>query len=677
MCGAAIVPVGAAAQDAVTLPEITVFGGARDDRPLFQTPNAASVVGAQEVIRRQPSTYEELIGDEPGVTIEGGPRGVSQEINIRGFQDEQVVLRLDGARQNFNLAHRGRFFTDPMILKQVEVLRGGGSTLFGSGALGGVVFLDTKDAADLIEPGRTTGGELKFGYNSNGDEFLAGAAAAVQAGNFDLLAFGAYRPRSDDIQDGNGDDIIDSAIDSRNYLAKLGYEAGDGLRLEFSHQRYEDSGQTPPNTNAQGSSTTSVDRDLDYDTTRLQLEWNPAGNDAVNLTALFYRNNTEVTEDRLFDGRFDTTDFETTGFEVTNISEFDLGVPVSLALGVELYEDQQRARRDGAARLEAPDADQTFYAGFAQADFQVSPTVNVVAGLRLDGFETRPKGGFDDQSDTKLSPKLALSWRPTEDTQVFASASRSFRAASITEMFPQGVHFSVPGFPLGGPGSPTFTGVNEFLPSPDLKPETADQIELGMRHRMRGLISQGDRLDLSGNVYYARVDNFIDTVVTFIDFSTFNPITNTVNGSTTSRNVDAELYGLEAQASYDADRWFAGASLSIPRGEGRNGAGEMGSIPQDRLVLTAGLRPTPELEIGARGTFLRKLSADDLPDGTEPVAGAGVFDLFANYAPVSGPLEGAVFAAGIDNIFDKNYRVHPNGLNNPGISFKLAASVRF
>ena len=135
---------GAAAEEAsLVLREITVFGGARGERALLDTPNAVAVIGEEEATRRQASTYEELIGDVPGVSIDGGPRGVSQEPNIRGFQDEQVVLRLDGARQNFNLAHRGRFFADPLVLKKVEVLRGGASTLFGSGALGGVIFLET------------------------------------------------------------------------------------------------------------------------------------------------------------------------------------------------------------------------------------------------------------------------------------------------------------------------------------------------------------------------------------------------------------------------------------------------------------------------------------------------------------------------------------------------------
>ena len=117
------------------LPEVTVFGAARNGRDLLETPSAVTVINGEEMDRLQPSTYENLMSDTPGVVIQGG-RGVAQEPNIRGFQDEQVVIRVDGTRQNFDLQHRGRFFVDPALLKQVEVLRGA-SAMFGSGALGG------------------------------------------------------------------------------------------------------------------------------------------------------------------------------------------------------------------------------------------------------------------------------------------------------------------------------------------------------------------------------------------------------------------------------------------------------------------------------------------------------------------------------------------------------------
>ena len=287
-----------------------------------------------------------------------------------------------------------------------------------------------------------------------------------------------------------------------------------------------------------------------------------------------------------------------------------------------------------------------------------------------------PDGAFEERTEGELSPKVALQWRPVDDVQLWVTGSQSFRGPSLTELYNDGVHFSAPGFPLG-PGA-VFTGNNVFIPTPDLEPERARQIEIGGRYAEHDLVWDGDRLTFAANAYYAKVDDFIDTIVTFIDFSTgsFNPATGQfeVSGSTRNVNVDAELWGFEAEVDYNTGDWFAGVGLTIPRGRNLDGGG-LGSIPQDRPVFTARFRPWPGVEIGGRATFLD--GQDDVPEGSQTTSGAAVFDLFAVYAPDSGGWDGAVFAVGIDNITDRAYRIHPNGLNQPGIAFKASASFEF
>lgn len=683
VAAAALVAGPTAAQDTgFILPGLTVFGAARDERALLETPNAVSVIDSDAVLRRQPATYAEILGAEPGVTIDGGPRGVSQEINIRGFRDEQVVLRVDGGRQNFNLAHRGRFFTDPAMLRQVEVLRGGASTLFGSGALGGVVFLDTKRAEDFLAPGQTVGGEVRFGFNSQGRETLGSLALAGRFGPVDALIFGTLRPRSRDLRDGAGAPIIDSALDSRNLMLKLGLEPDPDQRFEFSLNRYDDRGVTPPNTNVQGTPTTSVNRDLDHTQLRLGWRWDPADNPLIDADVLIYSNRTRVREERISDGRLDRTEFDTLGVEAMNRSDIDLGVPVRLGYGIEVFRDRQRGLRDGAARLQTPDANQTFTSAFLQAEIDVTPALTLTPGLRWDRFETRSlAGGFDDISGSELSPKLAMSWRPRADTQFFASVSQSFRAPSLTERYPSGVHFTAPCFPPTCAPFPILV-TNEFAANPGLAPERARQVELGIRQDRADVLSAGDQLIWSANVYYADVRDFIDSrVVFFTPGSALPPFPGapfgTGSGTTETANVDARLWGLEAGLDYDAARWFAGASLTLPRGRGRDGAGPLGSVPQDRLVVSGGWRPAEGVEMGARATFLAAKRAGDLPEGGAPVDSAQVLDVFAAWQPASGPLAGGTLVAGIDNLFDAEYRVHPSGLNSPGRTFKLTAAWRF
>ncbi len=667
----------AAGQDAMELSPITVFGAARDTRAVLDTPAAATVLDAREIETRAASTYEDLLGDVPGVSIGGGPRGISQEPNIRGFADEQVVIRADGVRQTFNLAHRGRFFLDPEILTSIEVVRGGGSTLFGSGALGGVIGLETKDADDVLAPGESLGGRLALGAASQGPEGLGALTLAARTGRVDALAFLSHRPMTGDLTDGRGDDIANSEIDATTGLVKLGYEPADGARLEASWSIHSDEGETPPNANAAATPTNVVARELTQQTGRLAFDWAPPGSDLLDLRALAYVNEVEVSERRFSDGRLDDTTITTLGLDVSNVSRVDLGRPVTFAYGVEAYEDRQEAERDGAPRAQSPDADLGFVAAFAQAEIELADTVAVIPGLRWDRWSTSPDDpAFADRDEDALSPRLAVNWRPAPGVQLYGSVSRSFRAPSATELYVSGVHFSTPGFALG-PGAPTFTGNNVFVPNPDLEPETALQGEIGGRWQTDGLLTRTDALDLSGAVYLAEVDDFIDSVVTFVDPATtrFDPVRGLiVDGATRTRNIDAKLWGFEAEARYRRPGWHAGFGLSIPRGRADEG-GALGSIPQDRLTLSAGVLPRDDLELGLRATL--RAGQEDVPAGGSATGGSGVLDAFAAWRPTEGPFAGATVAAGIDNLLDKAYRIHPNGLAQPGRSFKLRLGFAF
>ena len=677
-------PSSPASAEAIQLETISIFGASRDQRDLLQTPSGASVVGSREMLQRQASTYGELLDDVPGVTITGGPRGIAQEPNIRGFQDDQVVIRADGVRQNFNLVHRGRFFVDPAILKQVEILRGGASTLYGSGALGGVISLDTLDAQDLVNPGERWANEAKLAFNGQGASFLRSITLATEQGNLDALAFYAERPMYSDLLDGSSEPIRNSQIDSWSSLFKVGWEPNADHRFAISTIGYSDNGDTPPNANVQGTPSTVVARNLNSQATRLEWDYASSASQLVDLSILGYYNDVKVKEKRYIDGRFDTTDFSTIGGEITNVSRFTMGVPIILSYGVELFKDNQEATRNGQPRPQAPNAQRQFRAVFAQADLEVLPGVTLTPGVRYDNFDLNPGSGFPNRNENQLSPRLAINWQPSNNSQLFVSASQSFRAPTLTELYNDGVHFSIRGgFPVDPRNrtSPVFTGNNVFIPTPNLKPERATQVEIGGRYRRHNVAETNDSLRLSANVYYASVNDFVDTRVQFLDFSTasFNPRSRKleVNGSTKNYNVDAILYGFEGEINYDSKYWFATANVSFPRGHRVEQDGQLASIPQDRLVLTGGLRPTPDVEVGLRSTIAGEISEEDVPKDALTTPSFVVVDLFMNWQPSWDGMEGTSFSAGIDNLTNQTYRVHPSGLNSTGRALKVAANFIF
>ena len=673
---ALVAATGVKAQNAdFMLDTITVTSAARDARPLLDTPVAATVLEGEALAVKQATNFQELIGDQPGVLIAGGPRPIAQEPNIRGFQDDQIVLRYDGGRSNFNDAHRGRFFIDPDIIQRVEIIRGGGSTLYGSGALGGVIALETKDVADLLEPGAAWGGRLASGWSTNGEIGQASATLFGRQGGFDALGFIGWQPMGADLEDGSGDTIRSSQIDIGNAVLKLGFEPNEANRFELGGTFYRDDGTTPPNANAAASVTTDVDRDADVSMARLSWDYAPPGSDLVDLTALAYFNGLKITEDRDADGRNDVTRYETWGLDVTNRSRFSAWRPTTVVYGFEAFRDTQEGERNGAPREQYPDAEATTLAAYAEATIAVTDKLEVIPGVRYDHYDRDPNNSaLDSTNEGFFSPRLGVSYRPSDAWQIYGNVARAFRAPSMTELYNDGVHFAAPGFPLG-PGL-EFSGVNSFIPNPDLEPERSTQFELGMRYSRQGVLRDSDSLDFTANAYYADVKDFIDQTVTFIDFSTIapGPTGLIVGGTTTTRNVDARLWGFEGTADYDAGPWFAGAILTLPRGE-QQGGGALGSIPQDRLTISGGFRPAFNWELGARATFAAK--EDDVPEDSPPADAWTTVDLFGAWRPQAAALAGAVFRAGIDNLFDETYAIYPNGLNQPGRTFKVSAAVAF
>ncbi|MEM7547777.1 MAG: TonB-dependent hemoglobin/transferrin/lactoferrin family receptor [Pseudomonadota bacterium] len=660
------------AESPVLLDEVLVENASRAERAVIDTPVGATVLPREDLERRDADTFEELIGDAPGVLIEGGPRGAAQEPNIRGFSDEQIVLRVDGGRVNFNQAHRGRFFLDPDIVQQVEIIRGGGSTVQGSGALGGVIAFETRDAYDLLEEGQTFGARLRTSFETNGDAFGQTATAYGALDGFDVLGFAAYRDIGDDLDDGSGVDIRASEIDVINGLGKVGFQIGEAGRVEAILSYYTDDGITPSVLDNVATDGNIVDRDTEVFTGRLGFDYAPVGSDMLDLSALVYFNTLEITEDRISDARADTTSFDTFGLELTNRSEIDIGMPLNLVYGVEFLRDEQSGERNGGDRLQFPDASINTYSAFIEADLEVLPGLSILPGVRFDRFElnsaTQP-----DRSESEFSPRVGISYRPTDNLQIYGNYARAFRAPSLTELYSDDVHFAAQGFQLDP--TTTFSGINTFVPTPNLQAESSDQFEFGIRFSDRDVFQKGDALSVSVGGYYANVDNFIDTSVQFIDFSTaqFDPILNqlVVGGTTTSVNVDAELYGAELEARYDVGLWWASLAGSLPRGTGDTGE-RLGSIPQDRITLGLGLRPIEGVEIGGRATVASARSSGGVDTDAYEVV-----DIFASYSPTSGPLAGVTLRAGIDNLFDETYNLHPNALNQPGRTFKLVGAIKF
>ncbi|HEX6719702.1 MAG TPA: TonB-dependent receptor, partial [Pyrinomonadaceae bacterium] len=118
-----------------------------------ETSKAVSVINTDQIERRDENSLVDALRLTPGVRTEqlGGPGGFSK-ILIRGLRVVDTSVLLDGMRVRDAADFRGGlnpFMEDILTnnIDRVEVLRGSGSSLYGSNAVGGVVNIVSLEGA--------------------------------------------------------------------------------------------------------------------------------------------------------------------------------------------------------------------------------------------------------------------------------------------------------------------------------------------------------------------------------------------------------------------------------------------------------------------------------------------------------------------------------------------------
>lgn len=643
----------------------------RSERDPFWMADSISVVGREAIQVEQPTRLGDLLRDLPNVAVGGGPRGVGQTVNIRGLGDERIVFLLDGARQNFQRGHNARVFLDPSLLRQVEVLRGPASALWGSGALGGVVAMTTVDAADLLRPGERAGGRVRVGHQGVDGQWQTGVSAFGLVGEqLDLLADISYR-NAQDLRLGTGDTLDNSGFESVAGLGKATWAPAPGHRLGLTLQFFDEDGEVPSNPQTPGTADNLVDRATNQYNANLHWDFAPANNPWVDIAALVYVNQTDIDERRLVDQRKDNTKLTTWGLDLRNRARFDGPGPLvdwlanSLILGLDYYEDRAESTRDGAPRPSFPDATQAVFGIYLHNEMQIAERVTLVPGLRWDHFDSRADSRIaPSQSDSEFSPKVALTVALTDWLALVGGYNEAFRAPSLTQLFVSGTHFTC------GPRC-----ANLFVPNPDLLPERAHNWEAGLRLRHGGLWQAADRVQVSVNFFRNDVDDFIEQLVIF----TMRPMPGNPGAGGVSRfdNVRrARLEGFEAALGYDAPRWFVGADYGRTRGNDRTTNRPLGGIPPDQWVVNAGLRvPGQDLAFGWRGRFVA--AQDRVPTGVEPSSAYDLHDLFLTWHPPMVPQRALRLDLGIDNLMDRAYRPYLSVIDGPGRNLKATLAYTF
>ncbi|QLE86672.1 TonB-dependent hemoglobin/transferrin/lactoferrin family receptor [Shewanella sp. Scap07] len=639
-----------------------------------ETSRSVAVVTEEQLQESQPASVAQALKNEANVNVTNGPRASSQGVEIRGLGGQRVLQTIDGARQNTNSGHRGTYFMDPELLSSVEVVRGPASSLWGSGAIGGVVAQNTKSAQDFLEQDDTFGGYLKQGFESNGDRLktsgaIYGLTDQVGEGSIDWLINGSYYD-SNDIKIGNDQTLENSASRGSSGLAKLGWEPSDDQRLQLS-ARFSDINELVPSNPATevGSSVPLVRRMTTDTNVTLDYSINPTDNAYLDLNATLYWNGTDYDEDRVTKNQFDSTKYETLGFSLNNSSDFGM---TKLTYGVDGYQDTIKTVRDDSGqageRPDSLDGETTVWGAFTRADIALSDSWAVDAAVRYDAFENQSNNLNASSDDNALSPSVGLTWKTTQWLTLSARYDEAFRAPSIEEMYSTGTHYCIPSIPGFLPDGLC----NTFEINPDLQAEKAQNKEIKADFRFTKLAGD-DELAMTLSVFRNDVDDFIEQSVS-------NPLMGIpgLEQTTSWDNVDeAQLTGFEFSTRYRFEQ--TRVSLNYGQTEGKDKASDeyLSNIPAKKLAidLSQGLMEG-DVKVGTRFTYVAE--QDQLPEeNLNQYDAYKLWDVYVAWEPAVGTFEGLRVDFAIENIGDEEYRQAWQTLYEQGRNYKLSARYNF
>ncbi len=659
------------ANDTVTSPEYSALQGVtvtatRTKRDVFDVAESVTVIDDVQIEAKQATDLADVVENSPNVNISGGSRAGGQHINVRGLSDQRLLYLMDGARQNFNNGHNSRVYLDPELLKQVEIVRGP-TTLWGSGALGGVIALTSKDAVDLLKPGENWGAKIKGGFQGVNDQWHSNASIfGLISDNFDYLLDFSFR-NANDTRLGDDNNLQNSGFESYAGLAKFTWTPDAFNTLGFSAQTFDQNAQVPSNPQVDVSREFPL---VNRDTRTRNFTWrynyeNP-DHPFIQPSLLVYYNTTELEDNRTVTPRKDETSLDTVGISVKNTMQWDYSERVSqtITYGLDYYHDEAEGKRNGQPRASFPGAQSDVIGLYLQDEIKLWNRLTLTPGIRWDSFENQADdSSIAKQNKDSVSYKIGLNFDATDWLSFHASYNEAFRAPSLDELFVSGTHFTC------GPDC-----ANLFVPNPGLKPEKAHNEEIGFRLHKNQLFMNEDKARFRFSYFHNEVDNFIDTLVNF----TFAPVPGNpgLGGTTSNKNVaDALLKGFEFELNYDLPYGYTGVSYAQTRGADQTNGEALSNIPADRWVLQAGLRyPQWGLSMGWRSSLVE--AQNKIPTGGTPTAGYAIHDLSMAWRPI-GKMRDLKVDFGIDNITDKDYRKHLSVLKEPGRNYKVSVSWQF
>ncbi len=682
-------PTKAASGKTTRLDQITVVS--RTGESAVEALASVSHVDQAQIERRMSSSPNDLLFGIPGATMQTDSQRVGSSVNIRGLQDfGRVAVLTDGARQDFQISGHGTqslVFIDPMLVKQVDVIRGPVANTYGSGAIGGVVMIETKDAEDFLHSDENWATSLMGQYETNGRGWTTSATGAYRFSDaFSVLGNIVYRDYGE-YKDGGGNTVEGSAFDVLSGTIKATARPTENSKLQLGWVGAKDDWNTAGDIQGfdlrqntfTGRYNIKDDQEKWLDL-NINLSYNRTFLGQTYLKAPDYKVFDPTTGSLIYDpavgdasllplGDQTTYKLGTVGVDIWNTSRFETGQTAhELTYGGDWVRDDVVTKDpSGSQDTYTPSGKRRVSGAYIQ-DKLTWNWLEIIGGLRYDNYKL--DSDTHNSSGHRLSPRITVGVSPFQDgmldgLQVYGTYAEGYRSPSITETLMNGLH------PAGLPFP--------FLPNPGLKPETARTWEAGVNYKKDGVFRGGDALRLKAAYFHNDIDDYISLATVFPPY----PGCSYFFCAQYQNYANAKIEGFELESLYDASWGYLGLSASFINGHTVSYDGvreDLTTVPSSQVTGQLGLRFLEDkLLVGTEVQYNGK------PRGNEFAKDYTLVNAFASYRVN----DNFKLDFRVDNIFDKKYF---NALNTefndagvavgtaayePGVTFKLAATMRW
>jgi hemoglobin/transferrin/lactoferrin receptor protein len=692
-----------------------VVSSLRMDRKVRKLPASLSVAGAYDYQRSSALTLSNVLKTEPGIAM--GSDGIwSTAINIRGLDENRLVILIDGNRvETATDLTASLSMVDVNDIERVEVIKGAQSSLYGTGAMGGIVNVITKDGHFSKSPYLSV--NVISGFASANKLFSNHAAISTGAEKWYFRLSGNYAD-ADDMNTPRGI-LPNSQFTTNNIMARAGIKPLANHLFTLQYQRNWSTDVGIPGGDAfpgpAEATYSDIGRNLisaGYEITKISDRFTSLQLNYFNqyiLRDVSMKPNT-VTEATLPNGnkQYTTPELVTpTGEHLTNGAQlrgtWAFSDNNTLIAGADIWRRKLTTSREKYIRVdiknpageiiktnnlergETPIPESRFNSAGIYFQDEVSlmeKKLMLITGGRIDRVWIRNEEGFDvdylivngNRNDSPPTQRLTFeegseqsySWSANAgllyqlgiDVDASLNLARSFRAPSLEERFKY--------IDLGNV---------VLLGDPALDPESGYSADLGIRVWNSGFT-------LQSGIFINSITNMIAEVPgEFIFTLTSDTKPDTLPALISTNLTKALLYGFDFRMDYNFyDHMVLFVSGAYVRGKNTDSGDDLLRIPP--LNGRLGFRYTyPKLgsaEISVTGAAKQ----DKIAEGERITEGYSYLDMALHTRKFNYGSAALQFFTGIDNVTNESYTNHLSTNRGsvsiePGRNFFIRISVTF